>query len=162
MVLHRPFEPAPFIGSWKENRRVPVKNQANEQLDRSSKLHAEVDRPSLHLGRKLRLHPTGCLFVCSISAVVDLRQSQSRVRVVQQRCDSHPSTARFSCQTAAPIQANQVWNNPSAGSAPTPQTHGYAEWSFALGPLGLRRPPADMLVMLEKATKRCALLQMRH
>jgi hypothetical protein len=117
----------------------------------------EAVRPSVRLEGRRRLHPTEFLCGCSISAEVDLRQTQSCVRVFLRTGGSYPGTAPLSGQTAALRQPCRDWNSRLAELVPTPQKHGCANLYFALERLPLRKTPADRLVTLEKAGLRFAL-----
>jgi hypothetical protein len=152
----------PLLFIWKASLSLPSKNQANEPLAHSKRRRAAVARPSAHLGCRRQLHPIEHLYGCSNSALAALRQTQSCAPIALQLGGSYPSTAQPLGQTAAPTRPCPDWNSPLAGLVPTPQKHGCADLYFALEHLQLRKTPADMLVTWEKATERCALLQMPH
>ena len=112
--------------------------------------------------RRRRLHPTERLCDCSISAEVDLRQTQLRAPIGLRRGDSYPNTARLLGQKAVPERQFPDWNSQLAELVPTPQKHGCADSDSALERLQLRKTPADMLVTLEKGVERYELRQMPH
>ena len=147
---------------WKVGPRLLSKNQANVPLGLLRTLHAEVARSSVHRDRRRRLHPTERLCDCSISAEVDLRQTQLCAPTVLRKGGSYPNTARLLGQKAVPERQFPDWNSQLAELVPTPQKHGCADSDSVLEHLQLRKTPADMLVTLEKGVERYALRQMPH
>jgi hypothetical protein len=148
--------------TWKVGQRLLSRNRAHAPLDHLRRRHAEVVHPSARLDCRRRLHPIEFLCGCSISAEVDLGQTQSCAPVFLRTGGSYPSTAQLSVQTAALRPRCPDWNSQLAELVPTQQKHGCANSHFALERLQLRKTPADMLVTLGKAVERCALRQMPH